>query len=133
MRNLSIAVAAFAITACSTAPESVTRTANAQAELQQLIAGRSAGGTVACLSHHRTDQMVVIDDNTVAFKDGQTVYVNNLRGPCSGLGSGFYALRTQTSGGIGLCRGDIAEVVDTNTGFARGSCSLGDFVTYRRS
>ena len=33
-------------------------------------------------------------------------------------------------GGTGLCRGEIAQVIDTSQGFTVGSCSIGDFVPY---
>ena len=50
--------------------------------------------------------MVVIDDNTVLFRDGRTIYRNDFQGgTCNHLGSGFFALLTRRIGGIGLCRG----------------------------
>jgi hypothetical protein len=77
--------------------------------------------------------MVVIDDNTVLFRNGRTVYRNDFQGgSCSRLGSGNYALLTRRTGGIGLCRGDIAEVKDLTVGITVGSCVMGDFVPYTR-
>ena len=77
--------------------------------------------------------MVVIDDNTLAFRNvGGNVYVNNVRGGCSGLGSGFYTLVTR-SHGTGLCSGDIGQVMDVSTGHFAGTCVLGDFTPYRRT
>lgn len=77
--------------------------------------------------------MVVIDDNTVVFKDGGTYYRNDFRGlGCSQLSSPFYALVTRHVGGTGLCSGDFADVVDTTTGAVMGSCVFGDFVPYTR-
>jgi hypothetical protein len=77
--------------------------------------------------------MVVIDDNTVVFKDGRTVYRNDFQGgTCSQLGSGNYALLTRRYGGSGLCRGDIAEVKDLTSGFTVGSCAMGDFIPYTK-
>lgn len=123
---------ASALTACSTAPQPQARSTEAQAKLQQLLAGRVAGQPIQCLPRWSTDRMVTIDDSTIAFEDGGTVYVNNLRGECANLASGFYTLVTRSSGGGGLCRSEIAHVVDITTGHTVGSCSLGEFVPYRR-
>ena len=67
--------------------------------------------------------MVTIDDGTVAFRNGRTVYVNKLLGECSGLDSGFYTLVT-TSSGSGLCRGAVVLP-------ARAYGAIGDFVPYK--
>ena len=132
MRAIPLLLTAAAMAGCATAPQSAQRSAEAQAELQQLLAGRVAGPAMTCLPSYRSGQMVVIDDNTLAFRDGSRVYVNNLRGACSGLGSGFYTLVTRSFGG-GLCRGDIADVADPSTGMVYGSCVIGDFVPYART
>lgn len=130
MRSMSLLLLAAALGACSTTPQP-GRTADAEAHLHKLLDGRVASAPKTCLPHYRADNMVVIDDNTILFRDGRTVYRNDFQGgTCSRLGSGFYALLTRTSGGTGLCRGDIAEVVDTSSGMQVGSCVLGDFVPY---
>ena len=132
MRSMSLLFLAAALGSCSTVPPE-PRSASAEAHLQSLLAGRVASQPMACLPHYRADNMVVVDDNTVVFRNGRTVYRNDFQGgACSRLGSGFYALLTRRTGGTGLCRGDIAEVVDTSTGINVGSCVLGDFVPYTR-
>ncbi|HUE79894.1 MAG TPA: hypothetical protein VMN38_09720 [Sphingomicrobium sp.] len=131
MRSVSLVILTLALGACSTTPQPMGRSAEADAHLQELIAGKVPGQGRACLPHYRANNMVVIDDNTVVFDSGRTVYRNDFQGgACSRLGSGFYAMLTKTSGGTGLCRGDIAQVVDTTTGITVGSCVLGDFVPY---
>ena len=130
MRRLPLFLIAAALTACSTGPQP-GRTAEAEAHLNKLLAGKAPGKPISCLAHYRSNDMVVIDDNTVVFKNGRTVYRNDFQGgACSNLGSAFYALVTRTSGGLGLCRGDIAEILDTSSGMTVGSCVLGDFVPY---
>ncbi|HVM36918.1 MAG TPA: hypothetical protein VM265_00810 [Sphingomicrobium sp.] len=134
MHRLSLVVTgAIALGACSTAvSEPQTRSARAETQLQQLLAGKVAGPPVSCLPNHRGNEMVVIDDNTLLFRQsGSLVYRAELEGSCSRLGSGFYALKTNRFGGGGLCRGEIAEVVDVQNGFSVGSCAFGDFVPYR--
>lgn len=130
MRCMSLLLLTAALGACTTGPQP-GRSAEAEAHLQQLLAGKVAARPISCLAHYRSNDMVVIDDNTVVFKNGRTVYRNDFQGgACANLGRGFYALVTRTSGGLGLCRGDIAEILDTSSGMTVGSCVLGDFVPY---
>ena len=133
MRSLFLlsAAAVVSLGACTTAPQPETRSAKAEAQLQKLLAGKVAGRPVTCLPHYNSRDMVVIDDNTLLFRAGSNrVYRNDLMGGgCSPLGSGFYALQTKTSG-AGLCRGEIAQVVDVANGITVGSCVIGDFVPY---
>jgi hypothetical protein len=131
MRTPVIALIASALIGCSTAPQPESTSAEAEARLQQLLAGKVAGQPTDCLPHWRTDKMVIIDDDTIVFDDGSTVYRNEIQGECSRISSGFYTLVTTSSGGTGLCRGDIARVMDTRTGISVGSCVIGDFVPYR--
>ena len=129
MRSISLMLLAATLGACTTGPEP-GRSADAQAHLDKLLAGKAPAKAVDCLPHYRANDMVVIDDHTVVFKNGRTVYRNDFQGGvCSNLGRGGYALVTRTSS-PGLCRGDIAEVRDTSSGMTVGSCVLGDFVPY---
>jgi hypothetical protein len=132
MRILTVALAASALAACTTAPpQQMARSAKAEAELTKLLAGKTAGMPVSCLQSWRSGDMVVIDDNTVVFRDTRArVYRNDFRGgSCNRLGTGNYALVTKTSG-TGLCSGDIAQVVDVSNGITVGSCVIGEFVPF---
>ena len=103
----------------------------AEAHLQKLLSGKVPGQPISCLPDYRSDNMVVIDDETILFRDGRTVYRNDFQGgSCSRLSNGNYALLTKRIGGLGLCRGDIAEVKDLANGITVGSCVMGDFVPY---
>jgi hypothetical protein len=129
MRGIHAILAGLAVTGCMTQPPPATRSADAQAKFQRLTANKVPGRPITCLPSYRTNDMVRIDNSTVAFRQGRRVYVNHLLGECSGLRSDFYALVTRTSG-PGLCRGDIARVQDLQTGAIVGSCAIGDFVPY---
>ena len=129
MRKMLVIAFGFVLAGCATQPPAPTRTAEAQTELNKLLAGKTASAPITCLQHYRTNDMVRIDESTVAFKQGRRVYVNHLIGACSNLDSSFYTLVTRSSG-TGLCRGDIAHVRDLSTGAIVGSCAIGDFVPY---
>lgn len=133
MRSIPLLLAAAALTSCSTAPpEPAPMTQRGMAQLQRLTEGRVAGATQTCIPNYPNSDFWVIDENRVAFRSGSTIYVNNLNGPCSRLGWGGYAFVTRHPGGSNLCRGEIATVVDTSSGFTVGSCTLGDFIPYAR-
>ena len=131
MRATGLLLIGAALAGCVAQPPA-TRSAEAQAKYQRLLAGKVPGPSVTCLPHYRSDDMVTIDNSTVAFKNGRTVYVNHLIGECQGLNSGFYTLVTRSSGS-GLCRGDIADVRDIRTGMIVGACAMGDFTPYKPS
>ena len=126
---------ATALVGCSATPprEAALAQANAQARLNQLVAGKVPGRPQSCLPHYRANDMIVIDDYTIAFRDGTSrVWINKPQGPCNLLSAGPYALVTHQTGGLGLCRGDIGSVVDTINHTSVGSCVIGDFIPYTR-
>jgi hypothetical protein len=130
MRLFMLATAVCGLCACATASEPTQRSERAQAQYDRLLAGKVAGQAVRCLPVFRTNDLVAIDEDTILFRDGRTIYVNRPMGSCYGLGRANNALVTKTLGST-LCRGDIARVVDPTTGVNGGSCALGDFIPYK--
>jgi hypothetical protein len=133
MRILCCLIAGSALGSCTMSPQAPVPNAQAQTTYQRLVDGRVAKAPISCLATYRANDMVVVDDNTVAFRDAGTVYINHPPGGCPQLSSGHTALLTKQYGGPGLCRGDIAEVVDTLNRMTVGSCTLGDFTPFVRS
>ena len=133
MRRISLLGIGAVLVACTTtAAQQPIRSAKAQVRYDQLLAGKVAGSPVSCLPTFRQNDMVVIDESTVAFRQGSSqVYINHMQGGCTHLG-GPYALVTRTFGGSQLCRGDIGQVVDLTNRFTVGSCVFGDFIPYGR-
>ena len=133
MRLISLLLAGGLVASCTPVPELSQRSAGKQAELAQLLAGKVAQKPISCLPHYRANDMRVIDDQTIAYRDGgYRTYVAHMNGPCSNLSSGGAALVTHTYGTADTCRGDIARVVDTSNGMTIGSCAFGDFTPYVR-
>lgn len=131
--NLILAFAAATVLAsCSTAPVQEVRSPRAQRELADALAGRVPGKPVACLPSYRADNMQIIDDWTILFKDGRTVYVQNPRGGCPGIGSRRNVLVTRLWGTNQLCSGDISHLVDPTSGIGGGACVFSEFVPYTR-
>lgn len=132
MRRFVSIVVASAVAGCAAAPpRAAIVDQKAQARLNQLLAGKVPGAPQSCLASYRQNDMVVIDDYTIAFRDGTNrVWIQKPKGGCNLLGAGSYALVTRSFGGMGLCRGDIAQVVDTLSHTQVGSCVMSDFVPY---
>ena len=132
MRTTGLLLIASTLAACTTAPPPMQRSERAEARLQEELAGLVvAGPATSCLPSYRSDQMVVIDDNTILFRDGASrVWRNEVQGSCSSLGMGNTLVLRSSTGS--LCRGDIGDVMDVRNGVTMGSCVLGDFVPYAR-
>lgn len=127
----AILAGTLGLAACATAPEPRERSPEAQAHLAKLLDGKTAGTPQSCLSSFRTQDMTVIDERTIIYRDGSNrVWRNDMVGPCSGLGRPGTAIVTRQVSGGTICRGEIAQIIDTAGGFTTGSCAFGDFVPY---
>jgi hypothetical protein len=134
MRGVPLLIAGLALAGYAAHAQQSPSAQRDKAQLEKFLAGRTAGPPISCLPPRLSSRdMVVIDSQTVAFRDGRSrAYVNHLRGECDNLGVGAYTLVT-TSRGSGMCSGDIANVTDVRTGASVGSCALGEFVPYTAS
>jgi hypothetical protein len=130
MRTFMLAAGLVGLCACATASEPTERSASAQRQYDNLLRGKVAGKAEKCLPTYQSNDMTIIDDDTILFRDGRTVYVNHPPGGCMNLDRSGSALVTRNFGPQ-LCRGDIATVMDNTSGITVGSCSLGDFIPYR--
>ena len=128
---LAMAVTPLAV-GCSTTPAQQAQSPRAQRELADALAGRVPGPPVRCIPSYRSDQMQVIDDYTILFRDGRTVYLQKPRGGCIGLSTGGRTLVTRKFGTTDTCDGDINHLVDLTSGIGGGSCVFGPFVPYTR-
>jgi len=131
--SLIAAGSAVVLASCSTAPVQEVRSPKAAKELAVALAGRTAQPAVNCIPGFRSPDMQVIDDWTILYREGRTVYVQNPRGGCRGLGFGSYTLVTRKYGTHQTCSGDINQLVDLQSGFGGGSCVFGPFTPYTRS
>ncbi len=132
MRNLILLlVASSAVGSCMMAPQDNPQmiSPREQAELAQLTAGKVAGPPVSCLSRFESNDMITVNDRTVAFRVNRgKVYLNGMEGGCPNLRSPYTLVTRQFTSQ--LCRGEIAQIVDTSSGASVGSCVFGDFIPY---
>ena len=129
----AIGLAAAALAGCASAPEAPQRSAADQKELARALEGRTAGAAVRCLPYFGSNDVQVIDDWTILFKQGGTVYVQNPQGGCPGIGSHRNTMVSRIYGNGQVCSGDIQHLVDVSTGIGGGACVFGPFVPYRKA
>lgn len=109
-----------------------SRTPKAQRELADALAGRVAGKAERCIPNFRGNEVQIIDDWTILYREGRTIYVQNPQGGCRGLENRGYTLVTRQVGVNQFCEGDINQLVDLRTGSFGGTCVFGPFVPYRK-
>lgn len=137
MRSVIPFIAIAAVAGCTAAPPPppplAALTTQQQAELNRLIGDKVAGTPQSCLPSYRAEDMRAINDRTIVFRDSPgRAWVMHPQDECNLIsGPGPYALVTRTPT-TQLCRGEIAQVVDTVSGATVGSCVIGDFIPYVR-
>lgn len=122
--------ALFVLAAC--AAQTVNPDPAAEAALAGALAGRTAGAPEACVNMRDLRDNRGFGEHAILF-DGPTnslVYLNRPPAGCPAL-TDTRALQIESTTGR-LCRGDLVTVFDPVTGMNFGSCTLGDFVPYRR-
>lgn len=117
---------------CTSTPYQETRSPRAARELASALAGRTPGKPVDCIPNYRSTNMQIIDDFTILFHDGRTVYVQNPRGGCRGIASHNNILVTELRGTSQLCSGQINQLVDLQSGIGGGACVFSEFVPYTK-
>jgi hypothetical protein len=134
MRGTLLLLLGATLASCTNAPEpAAAPSPKAEAKFASLTAGKVAGPPVNCVPNYNTNDQGVIDGRTLSFRVGTgTVYIVHLTPGCESIGSGPYALLSRQYGGMGLCRGDIQQVIDTMAHITVGSCTIGDIVPYTK-
>jgi hypothetical protein len=130
MRNLSLLLSAALLGSCAvTTPEPVQPAASART-VAWLLNGKVPLAPQNCLSSYNANDMTVIDSQTIAFREGgYRTSVVHLGPGCGALANGGI-LVTKSSIGGSLCRGDIAQVLESGARMMIGSCTIGEVVPY---
>jgi len=132
-KSVSLAATAAALlVACSTAPVEQARSPQAEQELAEALAGRVAGPPQRCIDSYRTTKVHPIDDWTIIYDQGSTIYVQNPKGGCPGIGRGSDILVTTQIGTAQLCENEIARTVDLTSRVEGGGCVFGPFTPYTK-
>jgi hypothetical protein len=121
-----IAAAAMTTALLGCAPAESPRPPGAIPEL----AGRTAGAPQTCVSIEPAASLRIVNDRTVLYGSGRTVWVNRLASDCPGLNS-MDILAVDVTGSQ-YCRGDRVRRLDPVSRIPGPTCVLGDFVPYAR-
>ena len=131
MKKLVLAALLMGAAACASQPPPAM-TAAQQSDFQKVIAGRTAGPPQTCVSQQLLGGNKTYGEGVIVFEGNtnSTLYVNRPPAGCPEL-RWDRALRTRTTS-TQLCSNDIVTVFDPVSHIEYGSCSLGEFVEYRR-
>ena len=120
------------LSSCSAAPAEQARNPKAADELAKALSGRVPGKPQRCIFNDSSVETIVIDDSTILFRDGRTVYVQHPPGGCSGLGNRSRTLVTRPVGSQ-MCQDDINHVVSLGSRMGGPTCVFGPFIPYRKA
>lgn len=135
MRNTLIsllALAATALTGTSAAAQNVTQRAveRGEAKFAELTEGRTAGTPRSCISAIRPQDVDVIENVGISYRQGDTLWIARAADPRS-LSRNDVPIIDRF--GTRLCKQDMIRTVDRFAGFVTGTVFLGDFVPYTRA
>lgn len=133
IRTALLAVGATVLSASAAMTANPEQNPKATAALAKELAGRTAGPATRCVPYFRVNDMKIIDDGTIIFGKGKTVYLQRPVGGCPGLRIGGNSLVARQFATNRMCQGDINEVVDVRNGITVGSCVFEDFIPYTKT
>jgi hypothetical protein len=133
MRTILL-LASAALSACamsSDARPDPAAAADADAALDEALAGRTAGPAQHCVRQQDVRNSRSVGGPVVLFDGpGDIVYANRTSGSCPRI-QPWHALHHRTVN-TQLCSGELIRVFDPQSGIEFGGCSLGEFVPWRR-
>ena len=100
--------------------------------LARQLDGKIAGAPQRCISDYSAANLIRVSDDILLYRvSGGLVYKNQLRGGCPGLSRDSDIIVSEQYG-TQKCSGDLIRLVDQTSGIPGPTCSLGDFVPYRK-
>ena len=130
--NATAAILAAMLLSCATAPTEQARKSQDSKELSEALAGRVAGPVQRCISNFPTTKVRILDDWTILYQDGSTIYMQRPPGGCRGIASGTRTLVSRQVGTSQMCEGDINEATDLRSGVGGAPCVFGPFIPYTK-
>lgn len=120
--------------ACTQTPAETARAAaRVQIEQEGLakeLAGLVPGKPMSCLDNFRSTQLASYGPTILYRVSKSLVYRTETGGGCTRVGRGDILVTRSPEGRT--CAGDISQTFDTGSRMPTGSCSLGQFVPYRK-
>jgi hypothetical protein len=101
----------------------------ADAALAKEIGDRTPGEPANCISSSSSGPQI-IDKDTILYRDGRTVWRNELAAECRGLEPGNTVV-IEVNGGQ-LCQNDKFRMIEPGMSIPGPYCRLGKFTPYRK-
>ncbi|MFC3174882.1 hypothetical protein ACFOD9_11540 [Novosphingobium bradum] len=124
-------IPALLASAVPVAPAIAAPRPSPEAQLEKLLAGRTAGQPVSCINPRISSETQVIDHTAIVYGSGRTIYVQR-PGNARALSSDD-VLVTRLSGTDQLCDVDVVHLHDRSGGWWHGFVTLNRFVPYTRT
>lgn len=122
---------AIALIGCTSAAAFQSSTVDrADRALANEIKDRTPGTPVNCISSSGTGGPQIIDRNTILYREGRTVWRNELPAECRSLEPGNTMI-IEVHGGQ-LCQNDKFRVIEPGSSIPGQYCRLGKFTPYRK-
>jgi len=96
---------------------------------QNYLKDRVAGKPVSCVPRMRLRRSAAASDDVLMYDDGAVVYVNT---PYLGCPRARDNVLISVSPSAQMCSGDIIQVADVQVGIPLASCTLNQFVPFRK-
>jgi hypothetical protein len=112
------------------APDKAPVVAGRANTLSDYVDGRVAGDPVDCINTQSSSGLSTVDETTLVYRSGATLFVNTLPARCPGLDPLDTLIVEQF--GSRLCRGDKVRGLEPGTAIPGPICRLGSFVPYRK-
>lgn len=124
--------AVILITAAALTTASCTRPVTPPGQsLSEELAGRVAGQPQSCIPSTPSQNLRIIDAQTIAYNDGPTIWVNHLGASCPGI-EPLSTIIVEPNLGTQYCRGDHIRGLEQGANIPGPVCFLGEWVPYRR-
>ena len=122
---------AIALSGCAASAET-QKGATDEAKLTAALAGLTPQKPQACIDDFQSASIEAYGP-TILYKVGRgLIYRSDTAGGCERIARGDILVTRSLSGGR-LCRGDIAQTVDSTSHMQTGSCSFAAFTPYRKA
>ena len=129
--NRWIILPAVALIACAPGATFQSQSiARADRDLADELKGLTPGEPINCISSTSTNGPQVIDKDTILYRQGRTVYRNELPAECRGLEPGN-TLIIELHGGQ-VCANDKFRVLEPGQSIPGPYCRMGKFTPYKK-
>ena len=95
------------------------------------VAGMTAGPPQSCIAQWPSTNIRVIDQQTLAYDDGKTTWINRLKAPCPAV-EPLNTIIVEPKMGTQYCSGDHIRGREPGAIIAGPTCFLSQWVPYRR-